>query len=119
MWRIGRILAVVVVIGVGAAACGGATTEAEPDALALVSQDPLVGIDDGDLVLVELEATWMCEAQRRTSPDASAVDRARERALADAGVPPDAYTAFRLALDERIELREAVLARFLEICSSP
>ncbi len=96
-----------------AVSCGA---DSPPDALPFVSDDVLAGLSETDLVLVELEATWMCDALRRSSPEPGVVDQVRAAALDRDGVSEVDYRAFRASLEERIELREAVLVRFLELC---
>ena len=113
MRRIWRILTVVLLV----ASCG--TDNTEPDALALVSDDALAPLDDVERVLVDLEATWMCDAQRTSSTSDDVVDESRARAIAEAGLSDAEYDAFRAELADRADLREAVLARFIEVCDSP
>ena len=88
-----------------------------PDALPFVSEDVLEGLTETDLVLVELEATWMCDATRQSSPEPGIVDEIRRQTLRDNGVSESQYLSFRDSLEQRIELREAVLVRFLAICA--
>ena len=88
-----------------------------PDALPFVSEDVLDGLAETDLVLVELEAAWMCDAMRQSSPEPGVVDEIRMQTLANNGVSEEQYLAFRDSLEQRIELREAVLVRFLELCA--
>ena len=88
-----------------------------PDALPFVSEDVLDDLTETDLVLVELEATWMCDAMRQSSPEPGIVDEIRRQTLAGNGVSEGQYLAFRDSHEQRIELREAVLVRFLELCA--
>ena len=113
-----RIIGTVALV-VLATACASTATSSEPDALAMVSDEALIALDDTELALVELEASWMCDAQRRSSVEPGVVDRARDLALAASDITIDEYTAFQLALEQRRDLREAVLARFIEVCDAP
>lgn len=113
-----RVLLVIAILLVSTS-CGSDTTVSEPEALALAAEDALATLDDAELLLVEFEATWMCDAQRRSSVEPGVVDDARRQALEDSDLSADDYAAFRAALDERVELRQAVLARFVTICDFP
>lgn len=106
-------IACVVVAAVLVVSCGESDP---PEALPFVSEGVLDSLSETDLVLVELEATWMCDAVRQSSPEPGLVDQIRAQTLDDNGMSEAQYSAFRESLEDRIELREAVLVRFLELC---
>lgn len=114
MRRIIWVLAVVLL----ASSCSSGSSE-EPSAIALVSDEVFDALDAAELEMVDFEAGWMCDAQRLASPDLGVVDSVRAEALANSDMTAETYEAFKRSLDERVDLREAVLARFIEICQAP
>lgn len=82
----------------------------------LISEDPHIDLGEEDSVLVSFEAAWVCELQRRTFTDPGAIDAALDDKLIDSGIAPDSYAEFRQRVNERLDLREAILYRYQETC---
>jgi len=103
------------------------TDEAVPTSLAfqtlptttttlLIDEDPNVSLTEDDEALVRFEAAWVCELQRRTFSDPTAIKQALDDKLIDTGLSSDAYTEFRQRVNTDQGLRESILFEYQETC---
>jgi len=70
----------------------------------------------GDDLLVAIEARWMCDVQRFAFSDLSAMNEALNDRLKPHGLTRPDYDAFKANLEDRIDLREQVLAEYDSYC---
>ena len=70
----------------------------------------------GDDLLVAIEARWMCDVQRFAFSDLSAMNEALNDRLEPHGLTRSDYDTFKADLEDRIDLREQVLAEYEGYC---
>lgn len=91
---------------------------AEPSGstLNLIDSDPDVDLSPEDVDLVQFEADWVCELQRRTFVSQEAIDEALEENLVGLGIDRVDYDEFRAEVNESQDLRESILFAYEENC---
>ena len=87
-----------------------------PPELAFFDAEPIVEGRDRDLV--QFDASWLCEIDRRTFSTLNERDGALAVALADAEIEPEEYLDFKARLSGDRELRNAVLYHYQDRCLS-
>lgn len=70
----------------------------------------------GDDLLVAIEARWMCDVQRFAFSDLPAMNDALDERLAFSHQTRTDYDAFKVEMEDRIDLRERVLAEYDAYC---
>ena len=93
-----RIIGSALAVGLVAAACGGGITPVQAD-------------------LAQVEGHWMCDVQRYTFDDLSALQSELEGRVDGAGYTVADYKAFKTALAENRELRNLVRDVYEEYCT--
>ena len=89
----------------------GSQTSAEPIPPPVLDPDL-----EGEALLVAIEARWMCDIQRFAFPDLAAMNEALEERLSPHGLGRAEYDSFKMEIEDRIELRELVLAEYESYC---
>jgi hypothetical protein len=108
--------------------CGSETTNsasapedlafAEPSGSStdLIDAAPDVDLSPEVVDLVQFEADWVCELQRRTFVSQEAIDEALDENLVGLGIERADYDDFRAELSESQDLRESILFAYEENC---
>ena len=71
----------------------------------------------GEDLLVAIEARWMCDVQRFAFSDLEAMSQALSERLTPHGLSREDYDSFKTDLEDRIDLRERVLAEYDVYCN--
>ena len=82
----------------------------------LIDGRPDIELSAADTALVRFEAAWVCELQRRTFTDSSAIEDALEQKLVETGLTAGAYADFRIKVSDDRDLRRSILFEYQETC---
>ncbi len=82
----------------------------------LIAEPEGVELSDADANLVNFQAKWVCEFQRRTFADQTSGAEALTEALAEAEIAESSYSAFLERLNDNQDLRDLVLFSYQETC---
>ena len=93
-----------------------ALAEPAPTTLDLIDEEPDVDLTSDEIDLVEFEANWVCELQRRTFASEEAIEEALEEKLTGLGIDRATYDDFRADVNQSQDLRDSILFSFQENC---
>lgn len=93
-----------------------ALAEPAPTTLDLIDEAPDVDLTSDEVDLVQFEANWVCELQRRTFASEEAIEEALEEKLTGLGIDRATYDDFRADVNQSQDLRDSILFSFQENC---
>lgn len=93
-----------------------AFAESDGTVLDLIDSEPDVDLSSEEIDLVEFEASWVCELQRRTFTSQEAIDEALDEKLTGLGIDRAAYDGFRAEVNDSQDLRDSILFSYQENC---